>query len=453
MQWGAAGRRPALILAGVAFIDSVERGILPGVLSDAQDSLGFSDFEGGLLGSAVIIAGLIMTIPAGYVADRMHRPRLIAGVLASWGLVAAVTATVQNWGQFMAARAALGVADTIDNPASSSLIADYYPSQTRSRVFGILRAAPIFGTAIGIGLGGLVASLAGWRWAFIVIGVPGSLFAIVVLTLPNPQRGAQEGVEVDAKPVFDEDVFRQIRTLLEIRSLRALALGAGIATGGVSGLGFWAPSFFERHAGLSPAAAAGIAGGLILLGAIVGTLLGSQLSDRLRATDPGGAMRQAGISQILAAVVMFVAFLNISPWLTTVPLMALGVPLIVNGLPGLSATTAEVVPPELRGMAFSVTAFVSTAIGATSAPLIGLVADQFDHVASDGAIEGNLAYAFQMTVPFLALGGFLGGWIFDLAGHYHIAFLVGVAFNVVNLMAIITLLRFKGPHAPAMAPA
>lgn len=396
------GRRPAWILAGVAFIDAVERGILPGALSDAQRDLGFSDFQAGLLGSAVIIASLVMVLPAGYLADRLHRPRLIGGVLATWGLVAAVTAGVQSWGQFLGARGALGLADTIDNPASSSLMADYYPPSIRSRAFALLRVAPIAGVALGTGLGGLVAAMASWRWAFLIIGVPGSLFAIVVLTLPNPDRVVEPE---DHAPVLDE-----IRALLRIRSLRSLTLGAGIATGGVSGLGFWAPSFFERHGGLDGGAGAAVTGGLILFGALAGIGFGARWSDRLRLENPGGAMWQGGVTQMLAAAVLFVAFLDVPTWLVRVPLFAIGIPLIVNALPGLSATTAEIVPTELRGMAYSVTAFVSTAIAAVSAPLIGLLADQFPfETVTDGVAttEGNLAIAFRIVIPFMAVGGLL----------------------------------------------
>lgn len=412
MGWGRYGRRPAFVLAAVGFIDAIERGILPG----AQDDLGFSDFQGGLLGSAVIVASLVMVLPAGYLADRFHRPRLIAGVLATWGVVAAFTASVQSWGQFLGARSALGLADTIDNPASSSLVADYYPADVRGRAFGVQRVAPILGVAIGTGLGGLVASIASWRWAFLIVGVPGSLFALAVLRLPNPKRGAQE-LDLSTGEVDDDvvdqatnsvrrSVKEELLLLMRVRSLRSLALGAGIATGGVSGLGFWAPSFFERHGGISGGAASGVTGGLILFGAVAGIAFGSRLSDRLRAKAPGGAMLQAGVSQMLAAVVLFVAFLDVPTWTVRVPLFAIGVPLIVNALPGLSATTAEIVPPDLRGMAFSIAAFVATAISAVSAPLIGLLADQFDYLV-DGTTEGNLAYAFQITVPFLALGGWI----------------------------------------------
>jgi MFS family permease len=65
----------------------------------------------------------------------------------------------------------------------------------------------------------------------------------------------------------------------------------------------------------------------------------------------------------------------------------------------------------------------------------------------------RMGVVFLFGTGGMALGGFLGGWIYDVAGHYHIAFLVGVAFNVVNLMAIITALRFKGPRAGMLATA
>ena len=65
----------------------------------------------------------------------------------------------------------------------------------------------------------------------------------------------------------------------------------------------------------------------------------------------------------------------------------------------------------------------------------------------------RMGVVFLFGTAGMALGGFLGGWIYDLAGHYHIAFLVGVAFNVVNLMAIMTALWLKGPRTGIAAPA
>jgi MFS family permease len=65
----------------------------------------------------------------------------------------------------------------------------------------------------------------------------------------------------------------------------------------------------------------------------------------------------------------------------------------------------------------------------------------------------RMGVVFLFGTGGMALGGFLGGWIYDVAGHYHIAFLVGVAFNVVNLVAIVTTLWLKGPRTGQLAPA
>lgn len=171
--WGKYGRRPLTILALVAFIDSVDRGILPGVLTEVQDDLSFSDIQAGLLGTAFVLAGFVVVLPAGYLADRYSRTRIIAMVLSSWGTISALNAVVRNFTQFLAVRAALGVGETVDNPASASLIADYYPPARRGRAYALQRVAPQIGMAVGTGIGGVVGALFGWQWAFLVVGVAG----------------------------------------------------------------------------------------------------------------------------------------------------------------------------------------------------------------------------------------------------------------------------------------
>ena len=144
-DWGKYGRNPVVILALVAFIDSVDRGILPGVLDDVQDDLGFSDFQAGFLGTAFVLAGFVAVLPAGYLADRYRRTRIIAIVLASWGAISALNAAVTSFVQFAIVRAILGVGETVDNPASQSLIADYYKPDLRGRAYAYQRVAPTVG--------------------------------------------------------------------------------------------------------------------------------------------------------------------------------------------------------------------------------------------------------------------------------------------------------------------
>ena len=96
-DWGRYGRRPLTVLALVALIDAIDRGILPGVLDEVQDALHFSDFEAGFLGTAFVITGFLVVIPAGYIADRYRRTRIIAIVLASWGAISALNAGVTSY--------------------------------------------------------------------------------------------------------------------------------------------------------------------------------------------------------------------------------------------------------------------------------------------------------------------------------------------------------------------
>ncbi|HEX6310828.1 MAG TPA: MFS transporter [Acidimicrobiia bacterium] len=436
-RWGKYGRRPVWILALVAFIDSVDRGILPGVLTKVQDELGFSDFQGGVLGTAFIIAGFVAVLPAGYLADRYRRTRIIAVVLASWGAISALNAAVRNFGQFLAVRAMLGIGETVDNPSSQSLLADYYPATLRGRAYALQRVAPLLGVAVGTGVGGGVAALLGWRWAFLLVGVPGSMLAVAAWRLPEPTRGEHDAlVEPDmpvlstTKPEREEAavdaavqapasrgigaMLHDARLVLQVRTLRSLIVGTAIAAGALSGLGFWSPAFYERHTSLSSGQASGVVAALILIGAIIGTIIGGRLTDRLRDRVEGAPMLVAGLSQAAGAAVLMVVYLDV-PLTLRLVMSVVGVMLIVLGFPALTTMTSEVVPATIRGLAFSVTTFLSTMASALSPLLIGGIADQFEFMV-DGEVKGNLANAFLIVTPLVFIGALV-----VLRGRSHVA--------------------------------
>ncbi len=416
--WGRYGRRPAALLAGVAFVDAVDRGILPGVLTEVQDDLGFSDTQAGVLGTAFVLTGFLVVLPAGYLADRYRRTRLIAVVLASWGAISGLNAIVRSFWQFLAVRATLGMGETIDNPASQALLADYYRTQVRGRAFALQRATPFFGQALGVGLAGGVAALLGWRWAFLVVGVPGSLLALAVWRLPEPTRGESDDDHLltdkleaplpVAVPTGRERatgihaLWRDTRRATAVRTLRSLMVGSAIAAGALSGLGFWAAAFYERHTTLGSGGGAGVAGALILVGAITGTFVVGRQVDRIRDRYEGAPMLVAGVCQFTGASLLLVTFLDVPLWLR-MPVQAVAVAFIVGGLVAIPVMIAEVVPAGIRGIAFSVSGFLSAVAGALSPLLIGVIADRFDYVV-DGEVKGDLAKAFLIVTPLVLVG-------------------------------------------------
>jgi MFS family permease len=290
------------------------------------------------------------------------------------------------------------------------LIADYYPAHMRGRAYALQRVAPTVGAALGLGLGGAVGQLFGWRWAFLLVGAPGSLLALAVWRLADPERGEHDPANVDAdeasvlvvKQHGVRALLDDVRVTLRIRTLRSLMIGTAIATGALSGIGFWAPSFLERHAGLSGGAAAGLVGALILLGAVAGTIVGGRLSDRLRDQVAGAPMLVAAVTQAIGAIVLMPVFADI-PLAVRVALSGIGVLFIVAGFPALAAMVAEVVPPSIRGLAFSVTGFLSALAAALSPLLIGAISDRFTY-HFHGKTVGNLAYAFAIVMPLVLVG-------------------------------------------------
>jgi MFS family permease len=434
-DWGKYGRRPVLVLALVAFIDSVDRGILPGVLDTVQDDLGFSDFQAGFLGTAFVLAGFVAVIPAGYLADRYSRTRIIAIVLASWGAISALNAAVTSFVQFAAVRAVLGVGETVDNPSSQSLIADYYKPELRGRAYAYQRAAPTIGQAVGLGIGGAIGAAFGWRVAFLVVGVPGSILAIVVWRMKEPARGEHdEPVEfvdpdipelatVPPDDVADSPgaaqgvraVLHDGRRILRIPTLRYLIVGSALAAGALAGIGFWAKTFYVRHTTLTSGQASGVVAVLLLVGAALGTILGGMATDRLRGRVQGAPMLIAGFTQVVGAAFLIVVFLDV-PLAVRLVCSLVGAMLIVAGFPALTAMTAEVVPAAIRGLTFSVTSFFAMVASAASPLLIGAIADQFDYVTPSGAVKGNLANAFLIVTPLVLVGGLV-----VLRGRRHVA--------------------------------
>jgi MFS family permease len=417
-DWGTYGRRPLGVLALVAFIDALDRGILPGALTEVQDDFGFGDTAAGFLGTAFVLTGFLVTIPSGYLADRYRRTRIIAVVMASWGVISALNSLVRSYGQFLAVRAALGVGETIDNPSSQSLLADYYPVATRGRAYAYHRILPFVGAALGTVLGGVVAATLGWRWAFLLVGVPGSLLAVLVWRLPEPVRGESDGAVATSEQPAKEHGLRamlgDVRVAASVPTLRSLMIGSAIASGALAGLGFWAPSFFERHTSLGSGGGAGIAGVLILFGALAGTVIGGQITDRIRDRYEGTPMLVAGVSQLGGAALLMVTFLPI-PLYVMLPLQLVAVAMIVGGLVAIPVMITEVVPASVRGITFSITGFLASVASALSPLLIGFVAERFPR-DFDGETKGDLAKAFLIMTPLV-----LAGALVLLRGRRHVA--------------------------------
>lgn len=111
-----------------------------------------------------------------------------------WSVMTSLCGTAGNYLQLLLMRAGVGVAEPGFTGPANSLLGDHYREDQRAFAMPIMMLGVPFGALIGALIGGIIAQSMGWRWAFIIMGVPGVLIALLVaLTLREPPRGVVEG--------------------------------------------------------------------------------------------------------------------------------------------------------------------------------------------------------------------------------------------------------------------
>ncbi|MCU1588235.1 MAG: hypothetical protein JWN31_1728 [Frankiales bacterium] len=403
-HWGRYGRRPLVVLCLVGLVDAVDRGVIPAVLPSMQKELDFSDFQAGLLNTALIVAAVLLAVPGGLLADRLDRRKLMGGVLFLWSISTVIAGLSQRYWQVFTMRAALGAGDAINDPAAQSLVADYYPVAVRGRAYAFQRVVPTVGLGLGTVLGGVLLGLFGWRVAVVAIAAPGMLVAFLVRRLPLPPRGEADGAIAVRAEV--PTTWACIKEVLRVRSVRVLLVSTAFINGILSALGFWGVAYHERASGLSASKAAAVGGGVILLGAIAGGVGGGLVTDKIRGRVRGAPMLLAAVVTALGTVLLFISFLDVPVYAVRLPLQMLGVGMVVSSLPPLTVITAEVVPADLRGSSFGLVKLFANCLAAITPALIGLIADHHK-VLVRGELKGDLGFAFRATTWVILIGSAL----------------------------------------------
>src|SRR5205814_9843681 len=102
-----------------------------------QRDFDLSDFQVGLLLSCFIAVNGLVSVPAGYLADRWNRSRTVGHTVVAWSGITALTATAWNFPALLTVRSALGFGQAVTDPSAASLLADYYPMEQRGRAFSV----------------------------------------------------------------------------------------------------------------------------------------------------------------------------------------------------------------------------------------------------------------------------------------------------------------------------
>jgi predicted MFS family arabinose efflux permease len=180
------------VLMVIYGINLLDRGLVALLQERIKPEFHLSDFELGLLGGpAFALCNAFASLPVARLAERHNRNTVLAICTALWSLMTALCGLAVSFPLLLLARFGVGIGEAGCLPPSQSLISDYFPANRRASAIAIhLTAIPI-GTIIAGALGAVVADLYGWRMAFIALGAPGVLIALICrLTVREPAAPA-----------------------------------------------------------------------------------------------------------------------------------------------------------------------------------------------------------------------------------------------------------------------
>src|SRR3954453_22801299 len=415
---------PMWVLGLVVLMDEVDKNIISGMVTPLKDHFGVGDAAIGLLFSLQLLFNGLITVPAGYLADRWNRKQAMGKTVLAWSGLTAAGATSFSFPMLVGFRSMLGFGQAISEPSAASLIGDYYPPDQRGRAFSIQQVMLFAGTGVGVAVGGAVAAAFGWRTALVVIAIPGIFVAMLMFRQREPKRGTADlmaalgGGEIehdDGEPVkLFEHGFRQflrdmidglkadMGTVLSIRTMRYTLVGIAALLFTVTALARWLPQYYERHLYMAEGTGEALFGTMVVLGGVPGGLLGGRVADKWALRWKGGRLGLPAVFLFVGTALFTTSYLvrptayDASAIAVVVVLQSIGFFIVAMAIPGLRAGTTDALPAHLRGTGFGAFNLVAVIAGQAAAPLVvaGL----------SSAFDEYLRVAFLLVSPLSFIG-------------------------------------------------
>ncbi len=363
------------MLVVVYIFNFLDRQIVTILAEPIKVDLGLNDTQIGLMtGLAFAIFYTVLGIPLARLADRANRVSIISIALVVWSGMTALCGLAQNFAQMLAARIGVGVGEAGCSPPAHSLIADYFPPEKRASALSIYALGIPIGSILGYLAGGWIAEFYGWRMAFLLVGIPGILLALVFkLTVREPLRGMSDpdGPRQAEQP----PLWATIKSLLKNRTILHIAMGGALTSFVGYGLGQWLPAYFIRIHDMGIAETATWFGLVLGVASAIGTYLGGNVADKFADKDKRVYVWLPAAGVLIALPFFVVALLINQPYIAIALLV---LPSLLNSLwlgPAFG-TVQNLAPMRMRALASAILLFILNIIGLGFGPfLVGVLSD------------------------------------------------------------------------------
>ncbi len=412
-------------LTAIYMLSYMDRVILSLLVAPMKRDLGISDTRVGLLqGLAFGLFYTLVGLPLGRIADTRNRRNLIAAGVVLWSLFTSACSVARSFWTLFMARMGVGVGEASLSPAAYSLIADYFPREQLGVAISVFYMGIYLGTSVSLLVTGLIVdavshtpsitvpllgAMASWRITFLIVGLPGALFALLAYTFREPPRRGLlrpregQGTGVDTKLSFGVTLAEMKRRW---KPLIGISVGAIFQAVPTYALISWTPTFLQRVHGWTPGQSGRGLAMLLLTFGCLGMYTGGRLSDHLQKGGVRDGPLRVGVMCAIGTLLLLppAFLLKQAEW--SLFLMGPGIFFLSLAMGTSPAALQPIFPNQVRGQVSALFLFFLSLGGLSLGPLLpGLLNDRLFHnplsIGSSLAITIGSA-AVLMLVAFRA---------------------------------------------------
>lgn len=252
------------LLYVIAFIDRMNVGAA--ALQMPRD-LGFSEGVIGFGAGIFFLGYFLLEIPGALIVERWGARRWIARIMITWGMITVLMAFIHTERQFYLVRFFVGAAEAGFFPGVIVYLTHWFRYQDRAKAVAVFYAANPISYIIGSPLAGLLLGISwlglrGWRWLFIIEGIPAVFFGIFTIFYltdwPEKARWlpADEQSWIAAELRREKEAKKSVRSYSILEALRhrdviLLTICYFCAMTGSYGIAFWLPTILKHLSGRS----------------------------------------------------------------------------------------------------------------------------------------------------------------------------------------------------------
>ena len=403
-QWmtdlcGGEAAFPLLVLFGLNAVDELDRTAFGVLLPEIRESFNINISTALSIVALSSIAALALQVPIAQYADKSKRiPIVMIGAVA-WAGFSGMTGLATGLILLTIARSGSSLGKAVIDPTHNSLIADYYPIESRARVYSFHRAANAVGAFVGPLSAGMLAYYFDWRVPFLVFVIPTVIFVVFAVRMKEPIRGrwerqatgaSQDIIDTEEEPPSFAESWR---TAHKVQSLQRIWWSLPFLATSLIGFVTLAALLYDQKFGLDERGR-GVAAAVAEPFALVGLVIGARIATRRFIGNVAGLIRFVAsialVTSVATAGFAFAPNIYVAVALNCV----ISASLAIIG-PGVLAALSLAIPPRARATGFAIGS-LWVIPGLFVLPVIGWIADNW-----------SIEIGMLVMIPMFVIGSLL----------------------------------------------